>query len=247
MAQPQVQARENSGTDRRTTMPAAQNRSKSLAPRDALSWAGGPFGGGPFGLMRRLSDDMDQLFGQLTGGVVTGNRGSGGLASPVTLSPPVEWMPALEIFERDGKLVVQADLPGVAADDVTIEIDDNMLTVSGERREEIEVDDAGFRRTERRYGRFSRSVALPEGAKPEEAQAACRDGVLEITVPLQQQQQSSRRTIDIKSSPSDASSKASTTSSAQSGTDAVGGAAKTSGDTASGANTVRPEAASART
>jgi HSP20 family protein len=247
MAQPQVQARENSGTDRRTTMPAAQNRSKSLAPRDALSWAGEPFGGGPFGLMRRLSDDMDQLFGQLTGGAVTGNRGSAGLASPVTLSPPVEWMPALEIFERDGKLVVQADLPGVAADDVTIEIDANMLTVSGERREEIEVDDAGFRRTERRYGRFSRSVALPEGAKPEEAQAACRDGVLEITVPLQQQQQSSRRTIDIKSSPSDASSKASTTSSAQSGAGAVGGGAKTSGDTASGANTVRPEAASART
>jgi HSP20 family protein len=245
MAQPQVQARKNSGTDRRTTMPAAQNRSKSLAPRDALSWEGGPFGGGPFGLMRRLSDDMDQLFGQLTGGVVTGNRGSAGLASPVVLSPPVEWMPALEIFERNGKLVVQADLPGVAADDVTIEIDDDMLTVSGERREEIEVDDGGFRRTERRYGRFSRSVALPEGAKPEEAQAACRDGVLEITVPLQQQ--SSRRTIDIKSSPSDASSKASTTSSAQSGTDAVGGGAKTSGDTASGANTVRPEAASART
>ena len=247
MAQPQVQARENSGTDRRTTMPAEQNRSKSLAPREALSWAEGPFGGGPFGLMRRLSDDMDQLFGQLTGGVVTGNRGSAGLASPVALSPPVEWMPALEIFERDGKLVVQADLPGVAADDVTIEIDANMLTVSGERREEIEVDDAGFRRTERRYGRFSRSVALPEGAKPEEAQAAFRDGVLEITVPLQQQQQSSRRTIDIQSSPSDASSKASTTSSAQSGTGAVGGGAKTSGDTASGANTVRPEAASART
>ena len=245
MAQPQVQARENSGTDRRTTMPAAQNRSKSLAPRDALSWEGGPFGGGPFGLMRRLSDDMDQLFGQLTGGVVTGNRGGAGQASPVALSPPVEWMPALEIFERDGKLVVQADLPGVAADDVTIEIDDDMLTVSGERREEIEVDDGGFRRTERRYGRFSRSVALPEGAKPEEAQAACRDGVLEITVPLQQQ--SSRRTIDIKSSPSDASSKASTTSSAQSGTNAVGGGAKTSGDTASGANTVRPGAASART
>jgi HSP20 family protein len=227
MVQPQVQARENSGTDRRTTMPATQNRSKSLAPRDALSWAGGPFGGGPFGLMRRLSDDMDQLFGQLTGGVVTGNRGSAGLASPVTLSPPVEWMPALEIFERDGKLVVQADLPGVAADDVTIEIDDNMLTVSGERREEIEVDDAGFRRTERRYGRFSRSVALPEGAKPEEAQAARRDGVLEITVPLQPQ--SLRRTIDIKSSPSDASSKASTTSSAQSGTGAVGGGAKNIG------------------
>jgi hypothetical protein len=53
----------------------------------------------------------------------------------VTLSPPVEWMPALEIFKRNSKLVVQVDLPGVAADDVTIEIDDDMLTVSGERRE----------------------------------------------------------------------------------------------------------------
>jgi HSP20 family protein len=121
-------------------------------------------------------------------------------------------MPALETFERDGKLVVQADLPGLSADDVTIEVDDGVLTLSGERSVEREFDDNGTRRTERQYGRFVRSIGLPEGVRAEDVQASFRDGVLEITVPLPQPSQQQRRKVQIQSasrdSPSASASKA---------------------------------------
>ena len=145
----------------------------------------------PFGLMRRLSEDMDQLFTQLVA-APTG-RATGPLATAA-----VDWMPALETFERDGKLVLQADLPGLSVDDVTIEVDDGVLTISGERREEREVDDNGTRRTERQYGRFVRSIGLPEGVRAEDVQASFRDGVLEITVPLPQTSQQQRRKVEIQ-------------------------------------------------
>ncbi len=194
MAQPQTQAKNASTTDtRRTTnMPATQAR--SMQPSGPMAWAAG----GPFGLMRRLSDDMDQLFGELAGGIGAGSRGNLAAAAPVVLTTPVAWIPALDIFERDGQLVVQADLPGVAADNVTVEVEDGLLTVSGERREEREFDEDGIRRLERRYGKFSRSIALPEGAKADEIQASFRDGVLEITMPMAEPE-SNRRTINIQS------------------------------------------------
>jgi HSP20 family protein len=140
--------------------------------------------------MRRLSDDMDQLFGQLSRGVLP-------LAAQRSDAAQVEWLPALEISERDGKLVVQADLPGLGADDVTVEVTDGVLTLSGERLEERETGGDGVRRTERRYGRFSRSLALPEGAQTEDIQASFRNGVLEITIPLSQPT-TQRRTVDVQ-------------------------------------------------
>jgi HSP20 family protein len=152
---------------------------------------------------------MDQLFGELAGGIGASGRGNVVPAAPVVLAPPVAWIPALDIFERDGQLVVQADLPGVAADNVTVEVEDGLLTVSGERREEREIDENGFRRMERRYGKFSRSIALPEGAKADDISATFRDGVLEITMPLAQPA-SNRRTIDIQTQNAPASEAGST-------------------------------------
>jgi HSP20 family protein len=197
MAQSQAQAKEASSANTRRTanVPATQNRGGPLTSRDPMAWSVSPFG-----LMRRLSDDMDQLFGQLAGGL--GTTGRGGL-TPAVLAPAVDWMPALETFERDGNLIVQADLPGLGADDVTIEVADGVLTFSGERREERETDDGGIRRTERRYGRFTRSIALPEDARTDDIQAAFRDGVLEITVPLSQSGQQ-RRTVPIQNTRSGA-------------------------------------------
>ena len=233
MAQLQVQAKEGSSADtrKRTNVAAAKGRGRQLASRENLAWPAGPFG-----LMRRLSDDMDQIFGQLIGGIGTGSRDRMLLASPVVLGVPVDWMPAIEILERDGKLVIQADLPGVAADDITVEVADGILTVSGERREEHEIDSDGFRRTERRYGRFSRSIALPEGARAENIQASFRDGVLEITVPLPEPPPQ-RRTIDIQS----AQHSEPRAGSAQAGTDTGASASKNASaaarESAGGANT----------
>jgi HSP20 family protein len=202
MAQPQTQAKEASPANPKTTstMPATRSRGMApMSPDPMLSWAAGPFG-----LMRRLSDDMDQLFGQLIGSQLTGGMGGAarGLASafPATAAPAVDWMPALETFERGGNLIVQADLPGLAADDVTVEVEDDLLTISGERREEREVDDEGIHRTERRYGRFTRSIVLPEGAQAQDVQASFHNGVLEISVPIKQQAQR-RRTVEVQNVP----------------------------------------------
>jgi HSP20 family protein len=184
-SQPQSVSSPQSATSR--SMPA---RRRELAPAGLGSWATSS----PFGLMRRLSEDMDQLFGQLVGG----SRGT--LLSPQALvGADTQWIPEIEIFERDGNLVVQTDLPGISDADVNVEVDGDLLTISGERRDEREVQDGGVRRTERRYGKFARSIALPEGARPEEIRAALHDdGVLEITVPVSQPQ-SQRRKIEIQS------------------------------------------------
>jgi HSP20 family protein len=192
MAQLQSQTHPASSTPsgRKTPPTRSQSRGDSLVPRDPRAWAASPFG-----VMRRLSDDLDELFGQLVGGAAI----TGAVAAPLAFvaDAPVDWVPAIETFQRDGKLVVQADLPGLQADDVTVEIDDGILTLSGERREEQEVDESGVRRTERRYGCFTRSIALPKGARTEEVQASFRNGVLEITVPLSQSSQQ-RRTVQIQ-------------------------------------------------
>lgn len=207
MAQPQSQSsKEASAPESRSgaNLPATRARGTQRTPSGPLSWAAA----GPYGLMRRLSEDMDQLFGELTG--ATGRSGALAPAAPVALAPAVEWLPAIDVFERDGQLVVQADLPGVGIDDVAIEVEDDVLTLSGERREEREIDEDGMRRIERRYGRFSRSIALPEGAQPEKITAAFRDGVLEITVPVTQQRSQQRRRIGIQGdSRSDSSGSAS--------------------------------------
>ena len=239
MAQPQAQARDSSTREARsmTNMPARQSRSSQLSRRDPMmGWAAAE----PFGLMRRLTDDMDQLFGQLLGG--TASRGGLPAANPVVLARSAEWVPPLEIFERDGKLVVQADVPGVAADDVTVEIADGVLTISGERREEREIDDGSLRRTERVYGTFSRSIALPEGARAEEIQASCQDGVLEITVPLQQETPS-RRTIDVQSTRSDAAA-SSASAGRQASSNAGGIAGGTAGESQAKGASSSPQTAS---
>jgi HSP20 family protein len=96
----------------------------------------------------------------------------------------VEWVPRIEVLQNNGQLMVRADLPGLTKDDVNVELMDDMLTISGERKEEKEEKREGFYRSERSYGSFYREIPLPEGAKTEEAAATFRNGVLEITMPV---------------------------------------------------------------
>ena len=213
MATTQTQARAGSSADRGGTANAlaAQRSDRPLAAQDAFAW-----NSEPFGLLRRLSDDMDRLFSQFIGGGA-GNRGRLALASPVVLAPPVDWVPSIEVFQRNGQLVVQAELPGVWAEDIDVVVADGLLTLSGERREEVETDRDGFRRTERRYGSFARSIALPEGARTEEIQASFRDGVLEITIPLAPPELH-RRTIEIQGAAGNATVGGDSSAAARSGT-----------------------------
>ncbi len=93
------------------------------------------------------------------------------------------WVPAMDLVEAEGHFVLKADLPGLSEGDVSIEVQDNALTVSGERKAEHEERQRGWYRVERSFGRFSRSLTLPEGVNPEGIQANFDKGVLEIRIP----------------------------------------------------------------
>ena len=93
------------------------------------------------------------------------------------------WMPAMDLVETEDHFVLRADLPGMSEEDVKIELEDNVLTVAGERRAEHEDQQEGYYRVERAFGSFSRSLTLPKGVDPAAVSAAFDRGVLEIRVP----------------------------------------------------------------
>ena len=97
------------------------------------------------------------------------------------------WTPAMDLVETEDHFVLRADLPGVAESDVKIELEDNVLTVSGERKAAHEEKREGFHRVERSYGSFARSLTLPKGVDPEAVTAAFEHGVLEVRVPKPEQ------------------------------------------------------------
>jgi HSP20 family protein len=94
------------------------------------------------------------------------------------------WTPAIDVVREDDHLVLRADLPGIKPEEVKLEVEDDILTVSGEHRESKEVEDKQYVRRERRYGSFSRSMALPPGIDAKEIKATTHDGVVEVTIPL---------------------------------------------------------------
>jgi len=146
------------------------------------------FSSSPFVLMRRFSEEMDRSFGHLF------SHGSSNSAA---------WMPAIEIYERDGQLQVRAELPGLKPEDVKVEVTDGTLVIHGERKYEHDENKKGVYRSERRYGQFYREIPLPEGADVEQAKAQFNNGVLEIKLPVPEQV-SKRREIPIASESSTA-------------------------------------------
>jgi HSP20 family protein len=126
--------------------------------------------------MRRLSDDMDRLFEGFLG-----SGPSGWPEWPRTLSRATSW-PEIEVSQKGDKLIVQADVPGLKKEDVNVEVRDNELCISGERRSESERTEGGYYQSERSYGSFCRVVPLPEGAKPDTTSATFKDGVLRVEI-----------------------------------------------------------------
>ena len=146
----------------------------------------------PFAMMRRLSDDMEQMFEE-----TWGPRRLPRFFRGFELGES-HWLPDIEMFERKGEFVVRADLPGLTRDDVKVEIGDNELVIQGERKEEKEQKEkGGYYACEHSYGSFYRSISLPEGVKGDEAKAAFKDGVLEITMPVKTPEKHGRR-LEIK-------------------------------------------------
>ena len=111
------------------------------------------------------------------------------------------WTPQVEVFERNGELVVRADLPGLTKDEVKVEVGDGGITIEGERREQKEEKRDGFYHSERHYGKFYRRLPLPEGINMQEANATFRDGVLEITMEAPKRTDTKPRRLSIREEP----------------------------------------------
>ena len=158
----------------------------------------------PFGLMRRMAEDMDRIFedfGFAGPGLAMAPLLSSGLEhgmGGMTRGRSNAWTPSLETFRRGDDLVVRADLPGLRKEDVDVEIDDGVLTISGERTEEQVENRDDYYRSERHYGRFHRALPLPEGVTGEACEATFKDGVLEVTLPLPKQPVRKARQIAIR-------------------------------------------------
>jgi HSP20 family protein len=139
----------------------------------------------PYGLMRRFNEDMDRLFERFGPGNMLPFFGRGG-----------EWMPDIDVVERNNAVVIRADLPGLTRKDVKVEVTGSTVTIEGERTESHEEESHGYYRNERRYGHFSRTVPLPAGTKPDGTKASFSNGVLEVTIPAEGHV--SRRRIEVE-------------------------------------------------
>ena len=122
----------------------------------------------PFREIAALQNDMGRLMNTFLG------QGNGETSRT--------WVPAVDVWEVEDRLVYAFDLPGIPEDKISVEFDDGSLTVSGERERAEEVKNDGFYRYERRFGSFSRTVGLPQGVTEDDVNAEYRDGVLEISV-----------------------------------------------------------------
>ena len=160
----------------------------------------------PFRFARRFIDDMERLFEDFQGfrlGSLYGRE-----FFPFTKEfEHIDWVPKIEVFEQNGVFAVRADLPGLKKDDVKVELTNEALTLSGERKEEKEEKREGYYRSERSYGSFYRYIPLPEGAKTDTATAEFHDGVLEVKMQVPKTETRSRR-LEITEGKKAASAKA---------------------------------------
>ena len=131
-------------------------------PRSLARWMEWPF--------RRLFDDLYQ-----------------GLEEEGDLWPQLwgeqRFVPAIDVSEGEGDVVLTAEVPGMGKEDLEVTVDNGVLTLRGEKREEKETKEAGYHRVERRYGHFERRVRLPDYVDPDKIQATCKDGVLKLVMP----------------------------------------------------------------
>jgi HSP20 family protein len=137
-----------------------------------------------------LQGEVNRLFDTFFGGA---GNGGGNRAR--------RWVPAMDLVETQDALVLNADLPGLDRDDVSIEVKNNVLTVSGKRDAEHTEKADGYYRVERAFGSFSRSLALPQGVDPDRVQANFEKGVLEVTIPKPEERKPHRIEIGGSSNP----------------------------------------------
>jgi HSP20 family protein len=145
----------------------------------------------PFAILRQMTSELDRAFDAWPAFRWPG-------FARLAESRAAAWLPRIDVFEKDNRLVTRVDLPGMKKEDVSVEVSDGQLTLSGERKRETEEKDKDIYRSEREYGSFCRSVPLPAGVKLEDVKATFADGVLEVSVPVPAKAQAPARKIQIE-------------------------------------------------
>jgi len=148
-------------------------------------------GNDPFAMLRQMTSELDRAFdGWPSFRWPSFER----FAMPTSAA----WSPKIDVFERDNRLVTRVDLPGMKKEEVSVEVTDGHLTLSGERKRETEEKKDGVYRSEREYGSFYRAVPLPAGVEIEDVKATFVNGVLEVSLPLPARPEAKVRKIQIE-------------------------------------------------
>jgi HSP20 family protein len=140
----------------------------------------------PVSELNTIQNEMNRLFNNFFNEPTPTGRG----ASP-------RWLPAMDLIETADHYVLRADLPGLSEEDVNVQLEDNVLTISGERKSEQDNQTEGYHRLERAVGTFSRSLTLPDGVDADNVKARFDRGVLEITIAKPEQKKPRRVQIDL--------------------------------------------------
>jgi HSP20 family protein len=138
----------------------------------------------PFKDLVSLRSDFDRLFESFFGGI-----------------PAVQdnfWAPVVDIVENNGNIEVKAELPGMTKEDIKVTVKDNILSLSGERKQEKETKEKTFHRIERYYGSFCRNIQLPESVEADKVKATYKDGVLNIVLPKPESAKPKKIDVDVK-------------------------------------------------
>lgn len=147
----------------------------------------------PFFELNSLQDRVNQLFNQTFGGFE-----NFGFEQPLTSE---NFLPPVDISEDDHNITLQAEIPGVKQEDLNITLENNVLTISGERKFKEEEKKENFHRIERRYGKFTRSFTLPASVNAENVNATFENGLLNITLPKREEFKAKQITIGVNKAP----------------------------------------------
>ena len=136
----------------------------------------------PFRELEEVSNRLNSLFGRMPAGIESGQM--------------ADWIPSVDISETEAAYLIKAEIPEVGKEDVKVTVQNDMLTISGERRQEKEEKNKKFHRIERAYGSFTRSFRVPEDADANTVKAEFKDGMLNITLP--KSEKPAGKSIDVK-------------------------------------------------
>jgi HSP20 family protein len=143
----------------------------------------------PFRDLVSIQDRMNRIFDDAFRGARTGSEDDWALGGT--------WAPAVDIFEKDGSIVLKAELPGVDPKDVDVRVENNVLTLRGERKFENEVKREHYHRVERAYGTFSRSFTLPNVVDTEKIKAEYKEGILQVSLPQKEEAKPKQISISV--------------------------------------------------